>query len=119
MSLSEREAIACRCKNCKNPEGKKPDTGSSARCRKRLKHQWQVPIPKSGVFALESGEAVETGPRSLQEYFLLQQCIGYCQQECIENSPGNILLIYNTLVDLSRAQENDKLLKMRRTLKSF
>jgi hypothetical protein len=91
-------STTCSCKNCKNP---KPEP--STKSRRRSKHQWQVPIPKSGVFALQSGEAVETGPRSLQEYFLLHQCINYCQQECIETSADNVLLIYNVL---ARAQEH-------------
>ena len=84
--LKEKVACSavCCCKDCKNPYGKKPQ---SKHCRRRLKHQWQVSLPKSGVFALQAGEAVETGPRSLYRSILFYSNVSVIAGKNVLTSP--------------------------------
>lgn len=100
----------CHSKNCNNPEGKRPET-SMQKSRKRTRHPWQVTIPKSAVFALQEGESIKTGSRSIPEFFLLDQCLAYCRHENIEDTAENLHVLYNTLVDISKAVYDDLTIK--------
>ena len=65
----------CRCKMCKNPFGRKITTDISEVCRKRPKHEWQVHVPKSIKFATDAGEHINTGSRSMLEFFVLVKAL--------------------------------------------
>ena len=46
------------------------------------------------------------GPRSMQEFFVLEECVNYCAQECIDITAGNILLLCNVIADISNSHDN-------------
>ena len=63
-------------------------------------------MPKSGLFALKQGESINVGPRSMQEFFVLEECVNYCAQECVDITAGNILLLYIVIADISNSLDN-------------
>lgn len=52
---------------------------------------------------------IRMGPRSMQEYFVLEECVSYCAQECIDITTENILVLYNVIADISSSLENIQL----------
>ena len=67
--------------------------GNKTHSRIRQRHPWQITMPKSGLLALEEGEAVKMGPRSMEEFFVLEECVSYCAKECIDINADNIHII--------------------------
>ena len=106
IRLGNRAVSQCQCKKCNNPNGKRPEE-SLRKSRKRSRHPWQTTIPKSAVFALEEGESIKTGSRSVPEFFLLDQCLAYCRRENVDSTPENLHVLYNTLVDIAKATYDD------------
>ena len=103
----------CTCKKCANPYGAHERVlGPTKSSRKRQRHMWQVSMPKSSIFALDAGEKVTAGPRSILEFFALEQTVKFCSEEGIDASSNNILVIYNTLVEVSRQIESEKDLQL-------
>lgn len=93
---------ACRCKTCKNPFGKKPLMEMSIQMsRKRPRHQWQRNIPKSVNFAIDAGEHVTSGSRSMLDFFILESILKHCSRERIEVISSNIEKIFNGIVEIS------------------
>lgn len=64
---------------------------------KRPRHSWQNPVPSSAKFALQVGESINHGPRTLLEFFAMEQVLNYCMMQEI---PENIATIYNVMVEI-------------------
>ena len=93
----------CRCKTCNNPFGRKlQSTDASLQAsRKRPRQQWQMSVPKSVRFAIDTGEEIASGSRSLLEFFVLESILKHCTRNGIETTPSNIEKIFNTIVEIS------------------
>lgn len=103
---------SCACKNCANPRGERVLSTQKKPSRKRQRHPWQVQLPKSSIFALDAGEKVPAGPRSILEFFALDQSVKFCIEEGIDVSADNVLVIYNTVVEVSQAIQSEKSLQL-------
>ena len=64
-------------------------------------------MPKSAIFAKNLGEKLNEGTRSMQEFFLFEQCVKYCVQEGIEVTEDNIFIVYNTVVDVLQTLDDE------------
>jgi hypothetical protein len=93
-------STTCKCKNCHNPEGQRCTQPPQ---RKRFKHDWQRKIVKSVCFASDQGEHISYGPRTILEYFVLECVLKHCNKEGIDISPDIVMLIYNTIVEVSES----------------
>ena len=94
----------CKCKMCKNPFGTRKITADTSEVhvsRKRPRHQWQIHVSKSVKFAIDVGEDVNTGSRSMLEFFVLESILKHCLQEKIEIIPANIEKIFNAIVEIA------------------
>lgn len=89
----------CRCKSCNNPHGKRTMTEQPP-SRKRPRHLWQKSVQSSAKFALQLGEHLNHGPRSLLEYFAMEQVLNHCKMQEISETSENILIIYNAMVEI-------------------
>lgn len=92
----------CKCKFCKNPHG--AHDRSQVR-RKRPRQAWQQCIPNSYSFATALGEDIERGPRSLMEFFALEQALSHCLQNGIQDTAENVSLVYHTLAEVASGFE--------------
>ena len=56
----------------------------------------------------------------MQEFFVLEECVNYCIQECIDITAGNILLLYNVIADISNSLDNIQMhVKQREEIECF
>ena len=99
----------CKCKSCKNPLGRHTENrdAGSAQPQKRPRHNWQISIPKSATFALQKGEILNCGTRSLLEFFTLEQVLSQILKQGTLPTPNNIAKIYNAAVEVSATQEKN------------
>jgi len=58
-------------------------------------------VPKSVRFAIDTGEEIASGSRSLLEFFVLESILKHCTRNGIETTPSNIEKIFNTIVEIS------------------
>ena len=87
----------CKCKNCDNPLGRKPEVNK--RKRKREKHDWQIYHHQSSVeFAKEKEEKLMFGSITVAEYFVLENILTYLNDEQIEPTTENIFIAYNQIL---------------------
>ncbi len=96
----------CKCKFCENPLGKRNLEESLPGARKRPRHNWQIPVLSSASFALQEGEILNHGSRSLLEFFILEEILSYCIKHKTPMIPNDIEIIYNAVVELCTKQEN-------------
>lgn len=89
----------CSCKRCNNSFGNRPVTLRETK-RKRQRHQLQRDVSKSLCFALNEGELVPCGSRSMLEFFILESILKYILQERVQLLPVNIQKIYNALAEI-------------------
>ncbi len=61
----------CKRKFCENPFGKRNLEKYLPEARKRPRHSWQMPVLSSAAFALQEGEILNHGSRSLLEFFII------------------------------------------------
>ena len=47
-------------------------------------------------------EKIQLGTRTVYEFFILEEVVKYCNQQCIEVSATNIHIIYSAVVELAR-----------------
>ena len=47
-------------------------------------------------------EKIQPGSRTVYEFFILEEVVKYCIQQCIEVSAMNIHIIYSAVVELAR-----------------
>ena len=90
---------SCKCKNCNNPLGKKPEVNK--RKRKREKHDWQTYQYKSSTeFANEKNEILAFGSTTVEEYFVIENILLYLNDDQlhIEPTSQNILIAYNQIL---------------------
>lgn len=88
----------CSCKRCNNSFGKRAITHDLKK-PKRKRH-WQLEVSKSLCFALNEGELVPSGSRSMLEFFILESILKYILQEGIQLLPVNIQIIYNAIAEI-------------------
>lgn len=94
----------CYCKNCNNPLGMKQY--SDIPRRKRSKHDWQnYPQTNSLQFAELKGEDVSSGSLTMLEFFVFENIFSFCEEEGVEQTPSNVINIYNKI--LTSAQSTD------------
>ena len=85
---------SCKCKNCSNPLGKKPEVNKHK--RKREKHDWQAYQHQSSIeFAKEKKEDLAFGSITIAEYFIMENTLLYLNDEQIEPTPRNILIAFD------------------------
>ena len=96
----------CKCKFCENTFGKRDVDKSLPGARKRPRHNWQLPVLSSAAFALQEGEILNHGSRSLLEFFILEQIFSYCIKHKSPMMPNDIDIIYNAVVELCTNQES-------------
>ncbi len=94
----------CKCKSCDNPLGKHVNESPSA--RKRPRHNWQIPTPHSATFAIQAGESLNCGSRSLLEFFTMEEILRHCIRREIPTTSDNITIIYNAIVEVSTHEMN-------------
>ena len=90
---------SCKCKNCNNLLGKKPEVNK--RKRKREKHDWQAYQYKSSTeFANEKNEILAFGSTTVEEYFVIENILLYLNDDQlhIEPTSQNILIAYNQIL---------------------
>ena len=95
LRLSQPCSLLCRCKNCNNPNGKRPMI-NAAKSRKRQSHTFQMKIPTAKSFAQERDQTLCQGAWSDYETILLLE-IG------VHNDPQEVTDIYNKLVLYSKS----------------
>ena len=100
LQLKQACTLACKCKSCSNFKG---DTELQPPMRKRNRHEWQVTIPKSALFATKLGENIPHRPKMILEYFVLECTMKHCLLEQISITPQIMFLIYNSVVNARRA----------------
>ena len=91
----------CKCKNCANPKGNRT-IGQSPQ-RKRYKHDWQLHIARSVHTAIDLGEKIPHGHRTITEFFVLEGIFKYCLDEGINPASDIIYKIYNIIVEVAQA----------------
>ena len=88
---------SCKCKNCDNPLGRKPQVNN--RKRKREKHDWQMYHHQSSVeFAKEKEEKLTFGSITAAEYFILENILTHLNDEQIEPTTENIFIAYSQIL---------------------
>ena len=83
--------------------------------RKCQRHPWQLQVPRSAEFAIDKGETVPNGPRSVLEFFVMEYCVEHCTQEGIEVNANNHLILFSTLAELSKVVEYEVQIAMKST----
>ena len=87
-------SLNCRCKNCSNPNGARPDkSGSSKRIRRP--HEMQITLPDSKMFAEDRGEDMSTGSWSIFESIVLQEILNP-ENETIDKVYSDIVYYANS-----------------------
>ncbi len=59
-----------------------------------------MPVLSSAAFALQEGEILNHGSRSLLEFFILEHILNYCIKHDSTMIPNDIEIIYNAVVEL-------------------
>ena len=85
---------SCYCKNCSNPLGRRLSGDTPP--RKRQKHEWLH--TNSYQFGVYKGEDVSSGPLTMLEFFTFENILMYCEEEGIDQTPLNIIQIYNQIL---------------------
>ena len=92
-------SAACKCRNCGNPCGKKEK--SFEHPRKRYRHEWQnYTHDNSAKFAETKKEAIETGPFSILEYFVLANIMETGEINGLEMDPPTISAIFKQVEEI-------------------
>lgn len=89
--------FACRCKNCGNPHGVRPE--KTERKRIRRLHRLQIELPSAKRFAQERGETIPTSMWSDFETIVLSVVMDNVESEEVEK----IAKLYNDIVYYSKA----------------
>ena len=93
----------CSCKNCHNEFGTKHAETSKRRHRER--HQWQLQIRNTIQSGIGMCENMQTGSRTMCEFFVLEEILSYCTQHTIERNADNVHIIYSAVQEVSRGLE--------------
>lgn len=59
----------------------------------------QISVPKSSIFGGTVGEQMESGKRTILEYFILEGILHFLEQEDCDITPQLMLDTYNAVVD--------------------
>ena len=87
----------CRCRNCDNEYGTKPHDLEPS--RKRQRHSHQISAGKSVLFGAGLGEEMNSGSRSILEFFVLEGVYDFIKKS-EELQESMLCLIYNAIADI-------------------
>ena len=88
----------CRCKNCSNPYGQRPQI---CRMRKRQPHKWQESFPSTQQFILERGGSLYGGQWSAIEHYIFTEVVQQFQNCLDEKPPVTLTNAFNEVIRLS------------------
>lgn len=96
----------CRCKNCCNAFGKRPNLEvDGTPCCQRQKHVQQINVPKSFLFgcSASAGEDMTTGKRTVLEFFVLEGILHFLKGQYCESATESILDVYSAAVEITKS----------------
>lgn len=86
----------CKCKNCTNPNGKKPV--KTKRKRSRTLHKWQLVNTSNTSFAIEAGVLLAQGAWSDFENIVFANTMKHIESNMIESNTAMVSSLYHSIV---------------------